>query len=631
MTNANKRTKLVNKEDEHLRLTEDLNFYNSNFIAFGLCAIAFIQYVSTIGHGFVLDDGLVTTINSFVQKGFGGLWDILTHGYRAGATISTDSDYMYRPLSVLMFAIEWGFFSNQAWIHHTINILFYSATIYVLYYVLLELLGKSNSNLIIGVCILFSLHPIHTEVVSNIKSRDEILSLFFGLLSFLYCLKVSSGQKKSILWACLFFFLSLLSKEGAVTMLLIIPLSIYFFKKDNPIKYFTPLLIVFIGWFLIRYSIMGAPHYIPNVNDNQIVNLSFSNRTATAFSALCVYLKLLVFPLNLSWDYSYNQIPNQSWSNFLPILSALLYLSLLVIAIKKWKNKSVFSFCILAFLISMALYSNLFILIGTLIGERLAYQASLWFCLAFVFLLAKVIKFKDEGLVFQKSKKAVLFFSIISTIGLAFFYLSFQRAKDWKSSYSLFLSDVNHSPNSFRAYQAIADESLQLYMKKFRDPEDSLKYLTQAQKFYETSGSIKKTFSNQIGLGNTFLFQKNYERAIESFESAKGIIANTVIAERLATSYYQFGRHEAQINNDLAKAQKLMEQAYQLDSSRIEIITDLGMVYGLSKKFNEALYLFEKAYKINPKDEFIINNLANTYIFVGQKSKADELFQLLKK
>ena len=44
-----------------------------------LFAITFILYANTLGHGFVLDDGLVILENAYTKAGLSGIVDILTH------------------------------------------------------------------------------------------------------------------------------------------------------------------------------------------------------------------------------------------------------------------------------------------------------------------------------------------------------------------------------------------------------------------------------------------------------------------------------------------------------------------------------------------------------------------------
>lgn len=595
-----------------------------------LTMLGLLIYLPTVRHGFVLDDGLVTTINEFVMKGFAGWKDIFTHSYRAGASISTDSEYMYRPLSVMMFAAEWQFFPNQSWIHHLVNILMYALTAGILFKCLLAIVGKEKLDIAFLATLLFVVHPIHTEVVSNIKSRDEIMSLLFGLLTILLSLNAVCSDKKFIFAPAVTFILALLSKEGAIVIIFLVPLILYQTTDKIPLKVILPLIISLIGWYFIRHHYMGRLDYIPDANDNQLVRLNFSHRSATAFQVLLSYLQLLVWPQNLSWDYSINQIPDASWSSFYSLSSLLIHLGLLFFALKIFGKNKIWSLVIFSYLASIALYSNIFLLIGTIKGERLIYLASVWFCLGFAMLIAGFVKYKEGTRQWMSGDRLSAFYGVTLCIAAIMTNKTIDRSKDWKSSYSLFLHDVNTSPKSFRTHQALADESLQFYMKKYANPADSVKYLDQAARHYIESAKILKTFSNQVGLGNVRLFQKNYQAAIESFESARSIIDNTVIRERLATAYYQYGRQEAQLNNNLQHAEQLLDKSYQLDSTQTAVLTDLGMVMGLQRKFDSALFFFHKAYTSNPKDETIVNNLVRTYILLGQQARADSISSVYK-
>ena len=82
--------------------------------------------------------------------------------------------------------------------------------------------------------LLFVVHPIHTEVVANIKSRDEILCLLLFLIAL--CVSVKYARQGGIRYlaiAAISIFLAMLSKETAVTMALIAPMTVYFFQSSS--------------------------------------------------------------------------------------------------------------------------------------------------------------------------------------------------------------------------------------------------------------------------------------------------------------------------------------------------------------------------------------------------------------
>ena len=140
------------------------------------------------------------------------------------------------------------------------------------------------------------------------------------------------------------FFLALLSKEITVIFILIIPLFIYFFK-DIPLKKLVlsalPLFAVTLAFIVLRQSAVGQTSIVA-VKSNDLVNNTFagmnvSQKYATIFYTLGLYVKLIFIPHPLTYDYYPYYIPIMNWSDFGVIFSILIYLFLLFIAFK-WAN-----------------------------------------------------------------------------------------------------------------------------------------------------------------------------------------------------------------------------------------------------------------------------------------------------
>ncbi|MGZ4058969.1 MAG: hypothetical protein ACXVPU_08080, partial [Bacteroidia bacterium] len=195
---------------------------------------AILLYSNTFHHGFVLDDTAVIENNKFVKEGIKGIPQIFTTFYWKGYWNSNAG--LYRPLSLIMFAIEYQLSPENPVLHHFINILLYALVCCLLFRALTKLFDKINPLFFLFSVLFFVAHPIHTDVVANIKSRDEILSLLFFLLccDYLY-FKMEEKKIKTILISSVFFLLSLLSKEGALIFLPLILLFDYI-KEKNIIK-----------------------------------------------------------------------------------------------------------------------------------------------------------------------------------------------------------------------------------------------------------------------------------------------------------------------------------------------------------------------------------------------------------
>lgn len=132
-----------------------------NLIAgFCLFIVAIALYSNTFGHGYVVDDAIVITKNTLVQKGIQGIPEILRHGPSYGWKQIDDS---YRPLSHVTFAIEISLFGKSPVAHHVVNVLLYGFTGALLFFLLLELFRDKHWLFAFLIALLFVVHPIHTE------------------------------------------------------------------------------------------------------------------------------------------------------------------------------------------------------------------------------------------------------------------------------------------------------------------------------------------------------------------------------------------------------------------------------------------------------------------------------------
>src|SRR5258705_7901226 len=141
-------------------------------------SFAFLLYAQSISFNYAADDSSVTTENKLTKQGLKGIPEILKTDYWYGA--SGLRVPQYRPLPLVMLAVEWEFFPANPKLSHFLNVLLYAITCWLLFRLLCRLFTQ---NLIFpfAVCLLFVAHPIHTEVVNNIKSGDEILCFLFAV------------------------------------------------------------------------------------------------------------------------------------------------------------------------------------------------------------------------------------------------------------------------------------------------------------------------------------------------------------------------------------------------------------------------------------------------------------------
>ena len=551
-------------------------------LGLALAAIAFALYANTLGNEFVLDDSNAVTENHIVKQGVKGIGELLKTDYRAGYW--TAKGTLYRPLSLVMFAVEWELFPNNPFPGHLINVLLYALTVYLLFTLLCRLLPSVPLIVPFLITLLFTAHPIHTEVVANIKSRDEILSFLFVLGAFHLSLNFLKQDKlSSLVGAATLYFLSFMSKESSITMLAALPVMLYFFT-DAPLKKNLLVTGFFVGgaamYLILRRMVLGE---ITDVSDVLLIDnfliaaQSFSAKTATAVMILGKYLGLLVFPWPLSIDYAYNEIPIVNWANIKTLLSLATYLALAGIALWRWRKKELWVFGIIFYLISISLYSNLIITIGSGFGERFLYVPSLGFCIAVTGLLFVLFKANNAAQLaglFAGNKVPVAIVGLLTVAGSAH---TVTRNTVWKDHYAIYSSDVKHAPNSARLHYWFANETMKIKAMQAPNEQEKMKMLDVAIAEYNTALKIYPDYPDAFGQrGLAYYRKKDYDKAVADYK-----------------------------------------RAIELKVGQWKVYNNLGVIYGERNDFQEALKYFRLALKVDSRFPDAYNNIAKTYLIMG--------------
>ena len=122
------------------------------------------------------------------------------------------------------------FFARGIGLRHFNNIIIFALCVGLIYVFFSKYTPSINPDIVFTACLLFALHPIHTEVISTISGRDQLFSLSFLLFTIIFaCRYLGSSRKIDLVAFSISFLLALFSKEYALTLFLIFPLFIYLF------------------------------------------------------------------------------------------------------------------------------------------------------------------------------------------------------------------------------------------------------------------------------------------------------------------------------------------------------------------------------------------------------------------
>jgi tetratricopeptide (TPR) repeat protein len=622
----------ASRENKKLRIPK-----NRLKLILGLIAasLGFLLYIGTLNYEYTLDDFSTIKENKVVQKGFSGIGTLLTTSYRYGYWASNDE--LYRPLSLIMFAIEWQLFPDSPPVGHIISILLYALTAVVLFNLLLRLF-KNNLVIPFIATILFMAHPAHTEVVANIKSRDEILSFLLGILSIQWLLDYLETKKVTkIIWSTVMFFLALMAKESALTLLAIIPLLLYVFK-DLPWKKGISSVIPLAGsafvYIMIRASVL---HGIVNTKkvallDNVLAGApDFFTRSITAIYVLGRYLLLLVFPDHFSMDYSYSEITLLKISDYRFIISLLVYLGLAIYAIRKIKKKNTIAFSILYYLVSISIVSNIVIVIGTVMADRLLYAPSLALCLVVGIILARIFKTQQTETpstlnVFLRQNIKPLAFTAVLLVLYSFKTIS--REKVWQNDMELYKSGVVDSPNSSRCQYLLGIEIRNKILKLEKDSVKRVLLHKQIENQYKKAIELCPfNFDAYRDLGRNYDEQGDTLSAINNYDLAlKYNPYESLTLNNKAVIFFHM--------NKFSEAMEMFKLAVRSNPRYADGLKNLGSCYGVYKDYDNAILYFKKSLEYETDDlkkPETYRMMGMTYQYMGNQPLADMYLEKSRK
>ncbi|MBI4527959.1 MAG: tetratricopeptide repeat protein [Deltaproteobacteria bacterium] len=532
-----------------------------------LCLLAFSNIFT---NEFVFDDRRYIVNNSWV-KSLDTLPEIFIAGYRS--TPREAGGFYYRPLSTATYAINYALGGFNPIGYHLVNlILHFGVTLAV--YRLALLLGYSCPAALAGAS-LFAVHPIHTEAVTWVVGRAELLMSLGVLLALLWYIRGSaSGRLKLgyVLASWGAFVLALLSKEQALMLPLLVILYELAFRRTpagsaksvrNAMvrcsAYFVfPAALVLFRTLSLGKELYPAGNVIAFV-DNPLAHVDWATRFLTAIKVAGKYLWLCVWPQHLSADYSYNAIPISSvlWEPEI-FASLLAWGGLLALAMRCYFRGSGLAFFAVGFTaITFLPVSNLLLPIGTIMGERLFYLPSV----GLVLLIGTAWDGLRSSLWLRNTRRFVggAGLPVFGAVLILLTARTLFRNRDWRNEVSLFQSALQVVPGSakvhlnFGALKSDVDEALSAYEEAIRIYPDYVK--------------------------NDALLAGNYGSAL----LAKGRVEDAVPA---------------------------LEQAVALGATRTEFHYNLGFAYTKLARWKDAEEAYTKALVLDLEDPAPRNGLS---------------------
>lgn len=436
-----------------------------------IALVVLAHFSSVLGNEFSLDDYLyIDQVKNILT------WSELHLAFQYPFSISD-----FRPITSFTFAIENILFKGQINPHvsHGINLFIYYFCCILFYLFLKKIITDEQKKPIIWIStLLFITLPLHNSMVSNIKSRDGLLSFMFGMLYLNTLLRIAfTDQPLSkvfyLVLSFAFIFLGIFSKLDAFNFLLISPFLFLYFNKKIGFKIILRFLLAIILTLTLAHHIFDYWSSKKELsleiysNQNQSDPILFSENPIIAYSEISYKIayavqtvyeySIMVFANNGHYYYyGYDMLPVLPLTDPSIILKALLIFAIIISAFLFYQRNRLYSFGVIFYFICLIYCCNFLIPISGIIADRYIFTASAGACIVLAIIIHAITKYVFHHLYLKNSPNsnidnhtnknilqlAIYIVPILLLTSLFYLPKNIERCGDWKSLASIFEADL---------------------------------------------------------------------------------------------------------------------------------------------------------------------------------------------
>ncbi|XP_016925427.4 protein O-mannosyl-transferase Tmtc4 [Drosophila suzukii] len=533
------------------------------------------------GAKFVFDDTVAIVKNRDVNTLPTNWTAIFTNDFWGASLLSSDSHKSFRPLTTLMFHCEYALLGLNASHMKFLNLLLHCVNTLLMWRLVRSLYVPevNTERWAILSAALFAAHPIHTEAVSGVVGRAELMFAMIHLLCLL--LTVANAGKHGLQTGGLILLLTavgMLFKESAVTIPMSCVLLDYFQNgyyhlpvKDqwNLLHNRMSYLVYLLGTLaLLTARLWWQDFETPTFKevDNPVAhNEHILTRGLSQQYLLVMNIWLMLCPHWLCYDWALGcvKLVTSIWD--LRLQGVIGFYSILLVALMNFRRLPGLMLA-LGLMIIPFLPASGIICVGFVIAERTLYVPSIGFCLVSIYGFLYWYDCSTKKSLWRTGLRILLM--LLFTVMML---RTRQRATDWLNEEQLFKSALQVCPDNAKVHYNIA-------------------------RLATDTGNNTKAFLH-------------YHKAIDLYPSYESALMN------LGNLYREHGQ--------LATAEEYIRMALQAYPSFPAAWMNLGIVQSAQGKFDKALASYEKALKYRTNFAVCYYNMGNLYL--EQKLYAEAL------
>lgn len=404
-----------------------------------------LVYAGTLGNEWALDDHPVIERNAAAHSVAAALDAAFSPYWPPERDLSAG---LYRPFTVLTFALDWAVSGGRPWWFHLVNVLLHAGSSALVVLVA----GRWLPPLGAGVAgLAFALHPVHVEAVANVVGRAEMLAAMGLLLAVLaarrYRHDPHSGTWRWLAATAGAVAVAQFSKEHAVVAIALLGLD--HLLDPEPARRPTAGLYVAVAavtlaflqlWVAVSGDLVASAAVVP------LAGRAAGQRLAAVLPVQLEVLRLLVWPWDLVAEYGPQTVPVRYVWTPIAFLGALVSAAVLALAVAVRRRVPAVAFGLLAAAVSYAPTSNLFFVSGVMLAERALYLAALAPALVLGWVACAARP--------QWSRRAVTGAGLLLMVG--FCARTVTRVPFWRDTRTVVIEGFIQHPESFAAHVRLA-------------------------------------------------------------------------------------------------------------------------------------------------------------------------------
>jgi len=556
--------------------------------------IAAAVYANSLGNAFVFDDiGLVVS-NTRIRT-----------PNQLSRTLATGGWRVYRPMRDASYAIDYYVFGLNPAGFHGFNIFYHGLNGSLVFATLRRILGQSRPALLAA--ILFIVHPIQTDSVTYISGRRDLLFTLFYLTGFYAFIRYRETTRLRYLYTTGgAYYLSLLSKEMAITLPLLClcydlirSLPATRFERHNSwqaLREGTRNLFARHKRFYLMLGalfVLLACYYVFAFRVSRQREMWGGGLWPTLLTSARIfahYIKLLVLPLTLSADYSYNAFPISRSLADVRVIFALLVLGAAwwgiyrLLAYERWA-----AFGGLWFFVTLLPVSQI-IPHHELLAEHYLYLPSAGAFLAVALLVERLMERTSQPAAVPTAFALLVLLLATRTV---------IRNRDWKDSLSLWTKTVQTAPKSARAHTNLGE----VYLRQGQT--------AQAEREFREALRIQPDDAvNRDNHGLALLRLGRVDEAEHEFRGALRSFPHPKTRINLGLVYLRRG----QLDDAEREFKSILQSGGLEPAMRATVLNNLGIVSALKGKQEEAEQAFTEVIRLNQNDADARGNLGKLYL-----------------